>query len=146
LVLKKLVERENDYVLIISLDSVNSSAFVEAYTPIQSPDSSTLSHIYLSADFLDTELLTFCNTTSTPSDLTTSASMQLTPYTNLFLSTKKKYKPITKKVCPVIGELLRSSALRAKSLAIHSTTYQYSTPTHHHSCPPTATPSSDEIS
>jgi hypothetical protein len=31
------VERENDYVLIISLDSVNSSAFVEAYTPIPPP-------------------------------------------------------------------------------------------------------------
>jgi hypothetical protein len=27
------------------------------------------------------------------------------PYTNLFLSAKKKYKPIAKKVCPVIGEL-----------------------------------------
>jgi hypothetical protein len=27
------------------------------------------------------------------------------PYTDLFLSTKKKYKPVTKKVCPVIGEL-----------------------------------------
>jgi hypothetical protein len=27
------------------------------------------------------------------------------PYTDLFLSTKKKYKPVTKKVCPVVGEL-----------------------------------------
>jgi hypothetical protein len=27
------------------------------------------------------------------------------PYTNLFLSTKNKYKPIAKKVCPVIEEL-----------------------------------------
>jgi hypothetical protein len=35
----------------------------------------------------------------------TSASGCLTPYTDLFLSTKKKYKPITKKVRPVIGEL-----------------------------------------
>jgi hypothetical protein len=38
-VLKRLAERENDYTLIISLDSVNSLAFVEAYTPVQSPDS-----------------------------------------------------------------------------------------------------------
>jgi hypothetical protein len=35
----------------------------------------------------------------------TSASNHLTPYTDLFLSTKKKYKPITRKVHPVIGEL-----------------------------------------
>jgi hypothetical protein len=27
------------------------------------------------------------------------------PYTDLFLSAKKIYKPIAKKVCPVIGEL-----------------------------------------
>jgi hypothetical protein len=27
------------------------------------------------------------------------------PYTDLFLSAKKKYKPVTKKVHPVIGEL-----------------------------------------
>jgi hypothetical protein len=45
LLFEGLVERENDYVLIISLDSVNSSAFVEAYTPILSSDSSTLSRI-----------------------------------------------------------------------------------------------------
>jgi hypothetical protein len=100
------VERENDYVLIISLDSVNSSAFVEAYTPIPSPDPSTLSCIYLSTcDFSDTESSTFCNTTHTPADSSTFASNYLTPYTNLFLSTKKEYKPIAKKVCPVIGEL-----------------------------------------
>jgi hypothetical protein len=106
LVLKGLAERENDYTLSISLDSVNSSAFVEAYTPIQSPDSSTLSCIYLSAcNFPDTESSTFCNTTNTPPDLTTSASKRLAPYTNLFLSTKKKYKPVAKKVHPVIGEL-----------------------------------------
>jgi hypothetical protein len=35
-VLEGLVERENDYALIISLDSVNSLVFVEAYTPIPS--------------------------------------------------------------------------------------------------------------
>jgi hypothetical protein len=33
------------------------------------------------------------------------SSEHLAPYTDLFLSTKKKYKPITKKVRPVIGEL-----------------------------------------
>jgi hypothetical protein len=106
LVLEGLVERENDYVLIISLDSVNSLAFVEAYTPIPSTDSSTLSHIYLSTcEFPDTKLLTFCNTTYTHADSLTVSSEHLTPSTDLFLSTKKKYKPITKKVCPVIGEL-----------------------------------------
>jgi hypothetical protein len=101
-----LVERENDYALIISLDSVNSSVFVEAYTPIPSPDSSTLSRIYLSTcDSPDTKSSTFSNTTYTPADSSTSPSDRLVPYTNLFLSTKKKYKPVAKKVCPVIGEL-----------------------------------------
>jgi hypothetical protein len=76
-----------------SLDSVNSLAFVEA---IPSPDPSTLSRIYLSAcDFPDTESSTFCNTTHTPTDLLTFASNHLAPYTDLFLSTKKKYKPVT---------------------------------------------------
>jgi hypothetical protein len=35
----------------------------------------------------------------------TFASKRLTPYTDIFLSTKKKYKPVAKKVHPVIGEL-----------------------------------------
>jgi hypothetical protein len=69
------VERKNDYALIISLDSVNSLVFVEAYTPILSLDSSTLSRIYLlTYDFPDTQSSTFCNTTHTPADSTTSAS------------------------------------------------------------------------
>jgi hypothetical protein len=105
------VERENDYVLVISFDSVNSLAFVEAYTAIPSSDSSTLSRIYLSAcDFLDTQSLTLYNTLHTPADSmtspsTTSPSDRLAPYTGLFLSAKKKYKPVAKKVRPVIGEL-----------------------------------------
>jgi hypothetical protein len=111
LLFEGLVERENDYALIISLDSVNSSAFVEAYTPIPSPDSSTLSRIYLSAcDSPDTKPSTYSNTTYTHADSTTSPSTTspsdcLAPYTDLFLSAKKKYKPVAKKVRPVIGEL-----------------------------------------
>jgi hypothetical protein len=35
----------------------------------------------------------------------TSPSDCLAPYTNLFLSAKKKYKPVAKKVRPIIGEL-----------------------------------------
>jgi hypothetical protein len=115
LVLEGLVERENDYALIISLDSVNSSAFVEAYTPIQSPDSSTLLRIYLSTcDFPDTESSTFYNTTNTPSNSTTSAPEHLAPYTDLFLSTKNKYKPVAKKVHPVIGELPKKFCIEHK--------------------------------
>jgi hypothetical protein len=108
---KGLVERENDYALVISLDSVNSSAFVEAYTPIPSSDSSTLSRIYLSAcDYPDTPSSTLYTAIHTPADSTTSSSMtspsdRLAPYTDLFLSAKKKYKPVAKKVHPVIGEL-----------------------------------------
>jgi hypothetical protein len=112
------VERGNDYALIISLDSVNSSVFVEAYTPILSPDPSTLSHIYLSAcDFPDTKLLTFCNIAHTPSDSTTSAPECLAPYTNLFLSTKKKYKLIARKVGPVIGELPEKVCIERKIIS-----------------------------
>jgi hypothetical protein len=130
-------------VLIICLDSVNSSVFVEAYTPIPSPDPSTLSHIYLSTcDSPDTKSSTFSNTTYTHANSSTSPSDQLAPYTDLFLSAKKKYKPFAKKVCPVIGELPEKFW---KSSAIHLTTYQSSTPTLCHSHPLTATPSSDKI-
>jgi hypothetical protein len=109
------VERKNDYALIISLDSVNSSVFVEAYTPIPSPDLSTLSRIYLSTcDFPDTESSTFCNTNHTPADSSTFSSGHLTPYTNLFLSTKKEYKPVAKKVRPVIGELPEKFRIECK--------------------------------
>jgi hypothetical protein len=108
-------ERENDYVLIISLDSVNSLAFVEAYTLIPSPDSSTLSRIYLSTcDSPDTKLSTFSNTTYTHADSSTSTSDCLAPYTNLFLSAKKKYKPVAKKVRPVIGELPEKFRIECK--------------------------------
>jgi hypothetical protein len=115
-----LVERENDYALIISLDSVDSSAFVEAYTPIPSSDSSTLSHIYLSTcDFPDTPSSTLYSTIHTPTDsttspLTTSPSDRLAPYTDLFLSAKKKYKPVAKKVRPVIGELPEKFCIERK--------------------------------
>jgi hypothetical protein len=115
-----LVERENDYVLIISLNSINSLAFVEAYTPIPSPDSSTLSRIYLSAcGFPDTPSSTLYNTVHTPADSTTSPSTtslsdRLAPYTDLFLSAKKKYKPVAKKVCPIIGELPKKFRIERK--------------------------------
>jgi hypothetical protein len=122
---KGLVERENDYVLIISLDSVNSLVFVEAYTPILSSDSSTLSRIYLSAcDFPDTPSSTLYNTIYTPANsttlplttlpLTTLPSDHLALYTDLFLSAKKKYKPVAKKICPVIGELPEKFCIERK--------------------------------
>jgi hypothetical protein len=40
------VERENDYALIISLDSVNSLAFVEAYT-LYYPQTPPLSLVFI---------------------------------------------------------------------------------------------------
>jgi hypothetical protein len=110
-----LVERENDYALIISLDSVNSSVFVEAYTPIISSDSSTLSHIYLSTcDLPDTKLLTFSHPTYTHANSSTFSSNLLVPYTDLFLSAKKKYKPVANKVCPVIAELPKKFHIERK--------------------------------
>jgi hypothetical protein len=62
----------------------------------------------------DTESSTFCNTTHTPANSTTFASDHLAPYTNLFLSTKKKYKPVAKKVRPVIGELPKKFHIERK--------------------------------
>jgi hypothetical protein len=105
------VERENDYALIISLDSVNSLAFVEAYTPILSPDPSTLSRIYLSTcDFPDTKSSTFCNTNHTPSDSMTPASNHLMPYTDLFLSTKGSTSPSPRRFAQLLENYPRSSA------------------------------------
>jgi hypothetical protein len=49
--------------------------------------------------------LTFSNTTHTHANSSTSPSDCLAPYTDLFLSAKKKYKPVANKVRPVIGEL-----------------------------------------
>jgi hypothetical protein len=46
--------------------------------------------------------------------LTTSASKRLAPYTDLFLSTKKKYKPIAKKVHPVIGKIPEKFCIERK--------------------------------
>jgi hypothetical protein len=112
------VERENDYVLIISLDSVNSSAFVEAYTPIPSSDSSTLSCIYLSAcDSPDTKSLTFSHTTDTHTNSSTVSSDRLASYTDLFLSAKNRYKPGAKKVRPIIRELPKKFPIEHKIIS-----------------------------
>jgi hypothetical protein len=46
---KELIDREDDYAPIISLNLVNSSSIIEAYIPISSLKPSTLSQIYLSA-------------------------------------------------------------------------------------------------
>jgi hypothetical protein len=47
----------------------------------------------------------------------TSASEHLTPYTDLFLSTKKKHKPVTKKVRLVIGELPEKFQIECKIIS-----------------------------
>jgi hypothetical protein len=83
------------------MQSVNDETHV-----IRSPERSTLLCIYLSiCDLPDPESSTFYDTTHPPADPTTFASDHLTPYTDLLLSIKKKYKPVTKKVRPVIGEI-----------------------------------------
>jgi hypothetical protein len=45
---------------------------------------------------------------------TTSPSNRLAPYTDLFLSAGKKYKPVAKKVHPVIGELPKKFRIEGK--------------------------------
>jgi hypothetical protein len=95
----------------------------EAYTPIPSSDSSTLSRIYLSTcDYPDTPSSTLYTTIHTPADsmtspLMTSPSDRLMPYTDLFLSAKKKYKAVAKKVCPVIGELPEKFCIERKIIS-----------------------------
>jgi hypothetical protein len=82
---------------------------------IRSPKQSTLLCVYFSiCDLPDPKLSTFYNTTHTPADSTTFASEYLMPYTDLFLSTKEKYKPIAKKVRPVIGELPEKFCIKCK--------------------------------
>jgi hypothetical protein len=65
-------------------------------------------------DFPDTKSLTFCNTTYTHANSSTFSSEQLVPYTDLFLCAKKKYKPVAKKVRPVIGELTKKFHIECK--------------------------------
>jgi hypothetical protein len=41
----------------------------------------------------------------------------LAPYTDLFLSAKKKYKPVAKKVCPIIRELPKKFRIECKIIS-----------------------------
>jgi hypothetical protein len=47
----------------------------------------------------------------------TFTSKCLAPYTDLFLSAKKKYKPVAKKVRPVIGELPEKFRIERKIIS-----------------------------
>jgi hypothetical protein len=122
-VLEGLTDRENDHALIISFDSVNSSAVIESYTLLSSLDSSTLSCAYLSACD-HPGLLTTCNNidsfdstfnifTSIKNGLI-KTQKHLDHSANIFLSSKKKYKPIAKKIHPVIGELPKKFRIKRK--------------------------------
>jgi hypothetical protein len=99
-----LIEQVPDEVsssIKLNIQLVNDETHV-----IQSPERSTLLCVYLSiCDLPDPKSSTFYNATHTPTDLLTLTSEQLAPYTDLFLSAQEKYKPVAKKVLPVIGEL-----------------------------------------
>jgi hypothetical protein len=78
----------------------------EVSSVIWYPERSTFLCIYFSAcDLPDPKSSTSYNATRTLSNSSTFASDHPTPYTDFFLSTKEKYKPIAKKVHPAIGEL-----------------------------------------
>jgi hypothetical protein len=78
----------------------NSLSSIKAYTFISSPDSFTLSWIYLSAcDPTDISVYNKINSSGSKSE------KHLSLFSDIFLSTKKKYKPIAKRVHPVIGKL-----------------------------------------
>jgi hypothetical protein len=81
---EELNDRDDDYTLIISLDSSNSSSSIEAYTPISSLNSSSLSQIYLSAcDPVDIYIHNKINSLGLKSE------KHLSLFSNVFLSTKK---------------------------------------------------------
>jgi hypothetical protein len=97
---EELSDRNDDYVLIIYLDSSNSSSSIEAYTPISSLNSSTLSSIYLST--CDPAYISVHNKIDS---LGSKSKKHLSLFSDIFLLSKNKYKPIAKKVHPVIGKL-----------------------------------------
>jgi hypothetical protein len=97
---KELNDRDDDYALIISLNSSNSSSGIEAYTPISSLNSSTLSRIYLSA--CDPADISIHNKIDS---LGSKIEKHLSLFSDVFLLTKYKYTPVAKKIHPGIGEL-----------------------------------------
>jgi hypothetical protein len=98
-------------------DEVSSSVNNETHV-IRSPEQSTLLCVYFSVcDLPDPKSSTFYNATCTPADSLTFTSEYLTSYTNLFLATKMKYKPIAKKVHPVIGELPKKFRIKHKIIS-----------------------------
>jgi hypothetical protein len=66
------------------------------------------------------------------------------PYTNLFLSAKKKYKPVAKKVHPVIGELPKKFSIERKIIGNPLDDLPILNLNPPPFKPSTATPSSDE--
>jgi hypothetical protein len=71
-----------------------------------------LIYIFLSLPFQVFSLINLAIIIHQP--MTTNLVVTLTPYTNHFLSAKKKYKPIAKKVRPVIGELAKKFRIERK--------------------------------
>jgi len=122
-----LSEIDGDVALIISFDSNNSSTCIEAYTPIPSDDPSTLSRLYLSA----CDLPDLSSSSPIPCNISDISPLQQShlrpqqkshkitpkqfhPFTDIFLSAKKKYKPVAKKVRPIIGELPEKFRIQRK--------------------------------
>src|ERR1700677_2162273 len=91
--IKELINHNDDLAIIVSFNSVNSSLYFEAYTHVPSFSLSVLSRIYLSTcDFPDSTCNTFSRQNTPPT-----ASQDLLPFVDLFLSQKKEYKPIAKR-------------------------------------------------
>jgi hypothetical protein len=103
---EELIDRKDDYALIIPLDSVNASSFIEAHAPISSLKPSILSQIYLSAcdpANLSNYNKTDCSELNLDSSIplkngNTKIEEHLQLFSDIFLSTRKEYKPVAKKV------------------------------------------------
>jgi hypothetical protein len=98
-----LVEQVPDEVSSIKLNMqlVNNETHI-----IQYPEQSTFLCVYFSiCDLPDLKSSTFYITPHTPADSSTFTSDHPAPYTDLILSTPRKYKLVATKVHPVLGDL-----------------------------------------
>ena len=104
---------QGEFALIINFDSNNASAFIDAYAPIPQstpsfPSTSDLAHVYLSAcDLPDSEV--FSNSITQSSASSRKPLRKPTTiregFASIFASYKKKYKPVARKVRPIVAEL-----------------------------------------
>jgi hypothetical protein len=106
-----LLRNQDEIGVTISFDSNTGSAFIDSYSSVLTPNTSP-ARIYLSACTPPDSLFQpIYNVSTSPSSSSSSSSScpnslsDLSQFSDVFLSMKKKYKPIAQKVRPIIGKL-----------------------------------------